>query len=178
MRQPVSLRLQWDFFNVPNVIAEAEQPFVEQVAVHQLRLNAVMLLVFFENNLVFREFGFGEVVASAVADAEGEADFAAVAVAEAGFIAVGGEVKRRALEGHGADARLPDAVHGEMAFVFIAVVLDDEVEHAALLYQRQRHDAPVVFAARLVAVVDVEPAVLVEGAANGVQHVFVCRRRQ
>ena len=113
-----------------------------------------MFIVFFEDDLRGGEFAFSEVVARAAPDAEGEANFAAVAVAEAAFGAVGSEVKGWAFEAHGAKARLLDAMHGKVAFVFVAVVLRDEVEGAALLYQRQRHDAPLAFVAVLVAVVD------------------------
>ena len=71
-----------------------------------------MFIVFFEDDLRGGEFAFSEVVARAVADAEGEADFAAVAVAEAAFGAVGSEVKGWAFEAHGAKARLLDARQG------------------------------------------------------------------
>lgn len=132
-----------------------------------------------EDLLVGGERGFGEVVARAVTDAEGEADFVTASEAKAGIVQMllQAEVDG-AGEGHGACFDGEDAVQGKVARVMVAVEAHDEVGRGALLDKGERHDARSFALSFLVLVINFQPAVLIKRAADGVEDSIVDRRGQ
>ena len=176
---PAKRAIQADFLHFPHFIPKFGQPPVQHGAVHHGGADAVMFGVGGEDLLVGGERGFGEVVARAVTDAEGEADFVTASEAKAGIVQmllqaeVGG-----AGEGHGAGFGGEDAVQGKVARVVVAVEAHDEVGRGTLLDKGKWHDARGFALFFLVLVINFQPAVLVKRAADGVEDGIVDRRGQ
>ena len=132
-----------------------------------------------EDLLVGGERSFSEVVARAVTDAEGEADFVTASEAKAGIVQmllqaeVGGASK-----GYGAGFGGENAVQGKVARVVVAVEAHDEVGRGALLDKGKWHDARGFALFFLVLVINFQPAVLVKRAADSFKDGIVDRRGQ